>query len=291
MMRLRDVIGSAVLAGAVLAGSLHAAPISSVPATPTDGVVLAPHKAYYDLKLARTSGTRAIDSIRGRILYDFSGSACDGYDLKFRQISDLGSSEGTDAISDLTSTTWEDANARKYRFSSVNKLNEQSGDVVNGHADRHADDVAVTLQKPADKTFTIPADAVFPTEHMRKIISAARAGKKLLELVVYDGSETGDKVYNTLTVIGKAIPPGSPPPDDAAGKIPQLASLTRWPVSISYFDRNGKAGRNGEQTVSYSIDFELYENGVSRALMLNYSDFSISGALSALELKTPKPCQ
>jgi hypothetical protein len=280
-----------MLTGLALAGSLQAAPIASVDATPADGVVLAPHRAFYDLKLARTNGTRGIDGIRGRILYDFSGSACDGYDLKFRQISDLGSAEGPDAISDLTSTTWEDASAKKYRFNSVNKLNGQPSDVVDGHADREAGKVEVTLQKPADKNFVVPADAVFPTEHMRKIIAAARAGKKLLELVVYDGSETGEKVYNTLTVIGKAIPPGSPPPDDAAGKIPQLASLTRWPVSISYFDRSAKAERSGEQTVSYSIEFELYENGISRALLLNYSDFSIKGELSSLELKKPKPCK
>lgn len=291
MTRIALIAGTAILAGLAVMGSLQAAPIAMVDATPPDGVVLAPHRAFYDLKLARTNGTRGIDGIRGRILYDFSGSACDGYDLKFRQISDLGSAEGPDAISDLTSTTWEDASAKKYRFNSVNKLNGQPGDVVDGHADREAGKVEVTLQKPADKNFAVPADAVFPTEHMRKIIAAARAGKKLLELVVYDGSETGEKVYNTLTVIGKAIPPGSPPPDDAAGKIPQLASLTRWPVSISYFDRSPKAERSGEQTVSYSIEFELYENGISRALMLNYSDFSIKGELSALELKKPKPCK
>jgi hypothetical protein len=291
MTRIALIAGTAILAGLALVGSLQAAPIASVDAAPGDGVVLAPHRAFYDLKLAKTNGTRGIDGIRGRILYDFSGSACDGYDLKFRQISDLGSAEGPDAISDLTSTTWEDASAKKYRFSSINKLNGQSSDIVDGHADREAGKVEVTLQKPADKNFAVPADAVFPTEHMRKIIAAARAGKKLLELVVYDGSETGEKVYNTLTVIGKAIPPGSPPPDDAAGKIPQLASLTRWPVSISYFDRSAKAERSGEQTVSYSIEFELYENGISRALLLNYSDFSIKGELSSLELKKPKPCK
>jgi hypothetical protein len=291
MTRIALIAGTAILAGLALVGSLQAAPIASVDAAPGDGVVLAPHRAFYNLKLAKTNGTRGIDGIRGRILYDFSGSACDGYDLKFRQISDLGSAEGPDAISDLTSTTWEDASAKKYRFSSINKLNGQSSDIVDGHADREAGKVEVTLQKPADKNFAVPADAVFPTEHMRKIIAAARAGKKLLELVVYDGSETGEKVYNTLTVIGKAIPPGSPPPDDAAGKIPQLASLTRWPVSISYFDRSAKAERSGEQTVSYSIEFELYENGISRALLLNYSDFSIKGELSSLELKKPKPCK
>jgi hypothetical protein len=58
---------------------------------------------------------------------------------------------------------------------------------------------------------------------------------------------------------------------------------------VSYFDREPK-DRSGEQTPVYSINFELYENGISRALMLNYSDFSISGELTSLELKKAKPC-
>ena len=64
--------------------------------------------------------------------------------------------------------------------------------------------MAVSLTKPTEKTFSVPAGAVFPTEHMRRIIFAARAGKTVLEFPVYDGSETGEKVYNTLTVIGRA---------------------------------------------------------------------------------------
>jgi hypothetical protein len=58
-------------------------------------------------------------------------------------------------------------------------------------------------------------------------------------------------------------------------------------VTVSYFDRAAKAG---EQTPIYSIAFELYENGVSRALVLDYSDFSIRGELSTLDLKASKPC-
>ena len=83
----------------------------------------------------------------------------------------------------------------------------------------------------------MPVGAVFPTEHMRRIIVAARAGKTILEFPVYDGSETGEKLYNTLTVIGKPIAPGDKPPDDAAAKMPALAKLTRWPVTISYFEQ------------------------------------------------------
>jgi hypothetical protein len=254
-------------------------------------VLLAPHLAIYDLKLSKSRGSRGIEAVRGRILYDFSGSACEGYELKFRQVSELDSGEGEPALSDLRSTSWEAGDARKFRFSSENLFNERRTDVVDGHADRNAKTVAVSLSKPKEKNFNVPGGAVFPTEHMRRIIAAAREGKSVLEFPVYDGSESGEKLYNTLTVIGRPIASGEKAPSDAAAKIPELAKLTRWPVTISYFDKKDeKSEQSGEQTPVYSIGFELYENGISRALVLDYTDFTISGEMTSLELKNVKPC-
>jgi hypothetical protein len=255
-------------------------------------VLLAPHRAVYDLKLLKTSGTRGINAVNGRILYDFSGNACEGYTLKFRQVSDIDSAEGKDVLSDIRSNTWEDEAAKKFTFNSQSLQNDRETQAVDGRASRGAKDVAVTLSKPAEKKLTLPLDAVFPTEHMRRIVEAARAGKSILEFPVYDGSDNGQKLYNTLTVIGKAIAPGEKPPNDAAAKVPALAKLTRWPVTISYFESEGSAQQQtGEQTPVYSLSFELYENGISRALILAYSDFSLSGEMTSLELKKAKPCK
>jgi hypothetical protein len=78
-------------------------------------------------------------------------------------------------------------------------------------------------------------------------------------------------------------------PTDAAAGQAALAGLKRWPVTISYFDRNDK--NRGEQTPVYSISFELYENGISRALALDYDDFVVVGEMSQLEIKDPPPCK
>jgi hypothetical protein len=281
-----------MLAVLALGFAAAAALFPAVAAPPADQVNLVPHRAIYDLKLSKSHGARGIQAVRGRILYDFSGNACDGYELQFRQVSELDSGEGKSALSDLRSTTWEDGTAKKFRFNSENLLNDQRTDTVDGHAERNAATVAISLSKPKDKTFTVPAGAVFPTEHMRRIIVAAREGKSILEFPVYDGSETGEKLYNTLTVIGRPIKPGEKPPADAGAKIPALAKLTRWPVTISYFEqKDDKAQQTGEQTPVYAIGFELYENGVSRALSLEYSDFTISGEMTSLEMKKEKPCK
>ncbi len=245
------------------------------------------HRAVYDLTLARTRGNSQMQSVRGRILYDFNGSACEGYTLNFRQLSELDTGEGKVAVSDLRSTTWEDGAGKQFRFSAENNLNDRQVESVEGEARRRSDAIAVTLTKPQDKSFDLEAKIVFPTEHMGRIIEAARARRTLLELPVFDGSENGEKVYNTLTVIGPPIPPNERKPTDAAAGQGVLEGMIRWPATISYFDRSKTAG---EQTPVYAISFELYENGISRALSLDYTDFIIRGEMTSLEIKDSKAC-
>lgn len=256
-------------------------------AAQASAVALASHRAVYDLKLAQSRGKRPMTSVNGRILYDFTGNPCEGYALQFRQVSQLDSGEGRVSLSDLRATTWEEGTAKRLRFHSQNFLDEKLRDAVDGQAERLEKGIGVKLTKPSDKSMAFDAEIVFPTEHVRRIIVAAREGKTTYEAVVYDGSESGEKLYETLAVIGKAIAPRERQPTDAAANQAALDTLTRWPVTISYFD---KSKQGGEQTPIYAITFELYENGVSRALLLDYGDFVVSGEMTQLEIKDSKPC-
>jgi len=271
-----------LMTAALTSGSGHFSASALTPAGE-----LASHRAVYDLKLVQARSGNTVDA-RGRILYDFSGNACEGYALQFRQVSLLDNGEGRTALSDMRSTTWEDGSASNYVFKSQNMLNEQVVDTVDGRAERKSDKIAVTLTKPSDKTVDLTSAIAFPTDHVRRIIVAAREGKTVLEVPVYDGAETGEKVYNTLTVIGRAIPPDERVPTDAAAGKSELTGMMRWPVTVSYFDR---AKTGGEQAPVYSIKFELYENGISRALVLDYNDFVISGELTTLDIRDTKPCK
>lgn len=275
--------GAAVAAAWLMAAAVVPAQAASVP--------FLPHQALYNLSLLKSrNGAAAIDSARGRILYNFTGSACEGYTSEFRQVSELSGSEGKTMLSDLRSTSWEAADGNSYRFRIDTRMNEGDATATDGVAERTGDHVTVKLTQPAAKTFTLDGGTVFPTEQVRRIIAAAREGKSLLELSVYDGSDTGEKVYNTLTVIGKPISGDSAPaaPDPSTAN-EAMKALTRWPVTVSYYDRDAKAN-SGEQTPVYAMSFELYENGVSRALKLDYNDFVIAGTLEKFEVKSAKPC-
>jgi hypothetical protein len=245
------------------------------------------HRAVYELKLAHSRGNSSTMSARGRILYDFSGNSCEGYALLFRQVSELDNGEGKSTLSDLRSTSWEDGAGKRFVFKSQNYLNESLLDTVDGEAQRAGEKVDVTLTKPQDSKFEIGIAVAFPTDHMRRIIAAAREEKSILELPVYDGSDKGEKVFNTLSVIGRAIAPNERVPTDAAADKAALAGLKRWPVTVSYFDKEAKT----DQPPVYAIKFELYENGISRALVLDYNDFAISGELTSLDLRDSKPCR
>lgn len=278
---------SASIAMLMAAGLLAALP----PPVAAQGgtTALASHRAVYELKLSKTRGKRAMESVRGRILYDFSGNACEGYALQFRQVSELNSGEGKVAVSDLRATSWEEGGAKRLRFHSQNYFDDRLRDSVDGEASRDVGGVAVKLTKPADKSLDLKTDLVFPTEHVRRIIAAAKDGKTLLQVAVYDGSDSGDKVYDTLAVIGKPIAPSEHKPSDALAGQSGFEALTRWPVTISYFDR-AAGEKGGEQTPIYAIAFELYENGVSRALLLDYGDFVLSGEMTSIEMKNARPC-
>jgi hypothetical protein len=250
-----------------------------------------PHQALYDLSLVKSRGSNPVNAARGRILYNFSGNACEGYTSEFRQVSELEIGENKTMLSDLRSTSWEDAQGKSYRFKIDSRSNDSESAPVDGMAERTGDHITVKLKQPEAKTFTLDGSTVFPTEQIQRIIAAAKEGKSLLELTVYDGSDNGQKVYNTLSVIGQPIEGtkqvSSPDPSTTSD---QMKPLTRWPVTVSYYDREAKA-KEGEQTPVYSMSFELYENGVSRKLVLDYNDFVIAGALDKFDVKDAKPCK
>ena len=249
------------------------------------------HQALYELNLLKSRGSNAINAARGRILYNFTGSACEGYTSEFRQVSELDSGEGKLTLSDLRSTSWEDGAGKSYRFKIDTRMNDTDAAPVDGVAERTGDHITVKLKQPVSKTFNLDGNIVFPTEQIQHIIAAARDGKSVLELTVYDGSDNGEKVYNTLSVIGQAIPGtktiATPDPSTVND---QMKTLTRWPVTVSYYDRDARA-KDGEQTPVYAMSFELFENGVSRALVLDYNDFVISGAMGKFDVRDSKPCK
>lgn len=245
---------------------------------------LASHRAVYELTLLSAKGEKGPNTARGRIAFDFSGNACDGYTQNFRQITELQPPEGAARLSDMRSATFEDASAKNFRFKVESKVDNRGVEEIDGAASKSGDGaLSVRLNRPQPSRLDLDQDVVFPTEHIVRIIEAAKAGEKMLSLKAFDGSDTGRKVFQTLTVIGKEA--AAPPPEKAA-QAAQLKNLRRWPVTISYFEEDKK-----DNAPNYVLSFDLYENGVSRALKLDYGDFVLAGEMKQLEFLPAKPCK
>jgi EipB-like len=249
-------------------------------------VRLAPHRAVYDLSLAKSTGSRSVENASGRIAFDFTGDSCAGYALKYRQVTVMESAETGARTSDLRTATFEEGDGKAFQF----RTDSDSGskkETVEGQAERQGDTgIAVRLKQPKRDSYGFNGDIVFPTAHMRRLVEAARAGQTTLTIKVFDGSEDGRKVYDTLAVIGRRIEPGNVGALEAAAHQEGLARLARWPVTLSYFT----AGE-GERTPVYVLSFDMYENGVSRALLLDYGDFALKGDMQKLDLLPEAACQ
>lgn len=250
-------------------------------------VILIPHRAVYNLSLLKGGdGARGVAAAEGRIAFDFGGDACEGYTLKYRQVTVLDSTESGTRTLDVRTATFEGGDGKTIRFKTDSQMEGVSEDNVDGDAELQADAIAVRLKGPRRESVSLPGRAVFPTEHMKRLIETARAGQTTYAVKLYDGSDDGKKVYDTFALIGRKIEPGSGTGIEEPARQEALSKLARWPMTISYFN----AG-TGDQRPAYVISFELYENGISRALKLDYGDFALKGELQSLAILPATACQ
>ena len=248
---------------------------------------LVAHRAIYEMTLDDARSASGITGIDGRMVFEFTGSECDGYSLNMRMVTQMTDTQGQTNLTDLRSSTWEQGDGQKFRFQSAQYLNDKLGDITMGRAVRETpkEAVKVKLSQPSAAELDLSGPLLFPTQHSFALIAAARTGQGLFQARVYDGSEKGQKVYDTTAFIGTEVQPGSDPKLEQVAKEKGLGELASWPVSIGYFEAKG-----GDLTPSYQIDFRLYENGVSRDLLIDYGDFSIHGTLTSLEYLKATEC-
>jgi len=248
---------------------------------------LVAHRAIYEMTLDDARSASGITGIDGRMVFEFTGSECDGYSLNMRMVTQMTDTQGQTNLTDLRSSTWEQGDGQKFRFQSAQYLNDKLGDITMGRAVRETpkEAVKVKLSQPSAAELDLSGPLLFPTQHSFALIAAARTGQGLFQARVYDGSEKGQKVYDTTAFIGTEVQPGSDPKLEQVAKNKGLGELASWPVSIGYFEAKG-----GDLTPSYQIDFRLYENGVSRDLLIDYGDFSIHGTLTSLEYLKATEC-
>jgi hypothetical protein len=241
--------------------------------------------------MADATAGSGVSGVSGRMVYELSGSSCDGYTQNMRFVTIMTNQEGTETVSDLRNSSWEEADGKKLRFSSSQYQNDELADASQGDAARTKGStpvVGVDLIKPAKKRVSLPADVYFPMQHAYTLVQADKSVVKMFTANLYDGSEKGEKYYLTTTVIGKEYTPGAKPMAASFKGAERLQGVRSWPMTISYFE----AGKNKQdQTPAYELSFRYFENGVTSDLKIDYGEFAIKGELKELTFLDPGKCQ
>ncbi len=271
------LVPGAIAVAALLAGGTAAAAAA---------MNLASHRAIYDLTLDDSTTGSDVSSVSGRMVMEFTGSDCSGYSTKLRFVTQTQDPDGNNQVIDSRSDLFEARDGKGLNFSNQTYTDDSLSEESRGSASRKDGDIDVALTKPAEKKFGLPASVVFPTEQLQTIINSAIAGERFLNMRVYDGSEDGETVFTIAVVIGAEATERVDAGEDTIFRNAGLAGLRHWPITISYF-KDGP----GDTTPEYVMSFVVYEDGIGRALKINYGDFALTGRLTHLDLLPTSPCK
>lgn len=270
-------------AAVALGGALSCIlPVMAAASPPT----LASHRAVYDISLLEAGDGADVTGVTGRLVLEFTGSECAGYTSKLRFVTETEDAEGGVQMTDSRSSTFETADGRSLAFNNETYAGDVLAEQSEGKASRDGNDISVSLTRPDKKRFVLKDTVVFPTQQMERIISSALAGDPFVSFEVYDGSESGETVFDTAGVIGKVSTAVNDAGDESMVVKAGIAGMRHWPVTISYFDRRG----GGEKTPFYVLSFVVYENGIGRTMRIDYGAFSLSGKLTGLEMLPATQC-
>jgi hypothetical protein len=272
-------------------------------------VALQPHRAIYDLTLSRSSSGSGVSEMNGRLVYEFTGAVCEGFTQNMRFVTRATSSDGSEQLNDIRTSSFEEAGGERLDFSTTHNIDSQT-QVTEGRAARTSGakptsgtpggqpsdkdtgakaepGVKVELKKPEARQLSLNAAVYFPIQHSLALLDIARAGGTKFEADLYDGSEKGDRVSATTTFVGKPSTEGNELlPASAKAK---MANVRYWPIATSYFEKT--AALAGQDSVpSHEMQARFYENGVSTRLVLDYGDFALKGELSEITFLPETKC-
>ena len=241
-------------------------------------VALSPHRAVYDLTLKSASDRSGVKDLTGRMVIEMSGSACDGWSVNFRLVNDFQLPRGRSRLVDSRSTSWEAGDGSSMSYLEREFIDNRPHQVTRLRVSMK--DGKVRQKQPKETVFDLPANAIFPVTHQKRLIEKAQKGELRDKSIVYDGADR-DNIYQAITFIGKKR---SGEKQAAGLKGKGAASLLNgtvfWPVTVSYYSLKDK---DKQDTPNQQISFAMYENGIAGDLTIDYGDFAMSGKLIRLE--------
>lgn len=251
-----------------------------------EAATVAPHRAIYDLTLLRANDGASLQSAAGKLAFEIDGSSCDGFTVNFRMATKYRQDDGSVAVIDTLTTTFENAGATELRHQSKESVNGSVREQERISLNRATPEVEGRgeMKSKPNEPFTVPAGAMLPMQHQLRLMALGEAGGGRDSSIVYDGSD-GAKAFRAISFVGKQRPAGSVTRDAQSPAATALKGDASWPMTVSYYALDGQA-----ETPEYQVSFDMYDNGVATGLVLDYGDFALSGTLADLKMLDKPSC-
>lgn len=241
---------------------------------------LLPHRAVYDLALAEAGEESGIDTLSGRWVFEFGGSACEGYTLSSRIVMRFAMADGPRML-DQRVTTYEDGASERFRFVTRSFIDQELDRQVEGTARRTAEGTVIDYQEPEDAEVSF-GRALFPTAQLKEILAKAEEGVRFYESSIFDGTEFVEQALMVSVVLGDEQPVEADDPEREA--LGELAEDRFIPATVAYFDGDAE---DGEEISDYIVSFKLHESGIQRDMVIRYPDYSMTARMVDLSLHQP----
>jgi hypothetical protein len=250
---------------------------------------LAAHRAYYTLEVKRLDNESGLSSVSGRLAYEIKGSDCEGYAVSYRIANRFSRSDGTEPQeSDFRLTSFETGDGLTLDVQETQFVNAEAKGKTRIKAKRNSlgGEASAELTGEENKSFKVNGDAMFPTVFQKRLLDLAMAGTTRDDSVVYEGND-GEKTQRVISFIGEKKT--GKQLDDSIGQAEKdaFAKLSYWPVTMSYY----AVDASGDVQPDYQTSFNMFENGVSTDMVLDYGNYALSGKLNKLEVLKQDACK
>ncbi len=267
--------GKAPALVAVAAACVLSAPAGSFGAGA--GIDVAPHRAIYAISLSAVKNGSGVVSAHGALHFEW-GDSCDGWTVEQRYRLALVTAQQGEIEIVTNYATWESKDGLSYRFK-VRKSKDGKPDAeISGEAklDGPGKRGSASFTLPKKASMELPAGTIFPTEHTLVLLERAKAGDRIVPRRVFDGA-TPEGASDVNALIGRALATGTKGADP-------LLDRPGWHMRMAYFS----VEKEDSTQPDYEIGLDLQDNGIARALLLDYSEFTLKGSLEKFE-PLPKP--
>ena len=243
-------------------------------AAPVRAAELAAHRALYSLTMVSSRGD--VTGATGTMSFE-ALDACEGWTVRQRLAMTLTNRDGQDVemVSDYATYETKDGLSLRFHMRQTTDGNATSDVAGDASLERAGGAGKARYTAPEKIVKPLPAGTLFPMAHTEAILAAARAGKRLIALPLFDGT-SADGVQDSSIAIANWLPP-------APGKWPDLNILASGRMQLAFFERGGSGQPD------YEVGMRYWDNGVSDELTMNFGDFIMRGVMKEFTLM-PKGC-